>query len=272
VGSVDDQAGEEVLQVAVLAAGDVFGERLQAAFALGSLAHGGFAPLASDVDIALILNELTEEVPAEIDRVRQHSIARAGTPLVERLSIFWTDWQGVHHGPTGPGRLPAIDRLDLLDDGRLLCGRDQRAGASRPGIDTLIVEVAQFACARFDDAYLARLHHPHRLVAEGTRTTTKAVLFPVRFLYTLATGRIGHNARAAAWYQGQGAHPGLAEAVIRWREHGLTDPAAATTLLEAHLISVYVEFFDAYVAALAAAGRTTTAEDLLIRRRGLSAE
>lgn len=266
----DRQAGEFVLDTAVVAAREVFTDRFEAAFALGSLAHGGFAPLASDIDLALVLREVTRQTPVEIDRVREHSIARADTPLAERLSIFWADWRGVRHGPGESSRLPAVDRLDLLDHGQLLSGRDQRAGGGdRPGTETLVVEGARFACSLFDGAYLARLQHPDRLVAAGPRTATKTVLFPIRFLYTLATGQLGHNTRAADWYQRRGAHPSLAAAAIGWREHGITDPTAASRLLRNHLTDVYVEFFDAYAAALAAAGHTELAQDLQTRRRGL---
>jgi hypothetical protein len=38
------------------------------------------------------------------------------------------------------------------------------------------------------------------LIAAGVRRLTKLVLFPVRFLYTAATGRVGTNDAAAAWY------------------------------------------------------------------------
>ena len=43
--------GDDVLADAVRAAQQAFGERLLAAYPLGSLAHGGFSPLVSDVDV-----------------------------------------------------------------------------------------------------------------------------------------------------------------------------------------------------------------------------
>lgn len=264
-------AGEEILQITAVMAREVFGDRLSAVFALGSLAHGGFVPLCSDVDVALILRELTGETSAQVARVKRLTTAEAPTPLAKRLSIFWSDWHGVHHGHGRLGRLPAVDRLDLLDDGCLLLGRDDRAGAIRPGVDTLVVEAAEFACARFDDAYLANLYEPDRLVADGPRAVTKTVLFPIRFLYTLSAGAIGHNGHAAHWYETHGAYPILADAAMRWREHGITDVAAATDLLASRIVGVYAEFFDAYTAALTANGHTTTANDLRERRHSLSA-
>ena len=49
------EQGHDVLADAVAAYTQALGERLVAAYALGSLAHGGFSPLVSDVDLALIL-------------------------------------------------------------------------------------------------------------------------------------------------------------------------------------------------------------------------
>lgn len=269
MSSNDHHVGEEILHTATAVAREVFDDRLSAVFALGSLAHGGFTPACSDIDIALIVHELTGGTAHQVDQVRQLSIARVDTPLAARLSIFWSDWHGVHHGPAGHARLPAVDRIDLLDHGRLLLGRDERAGATRPDAGTLVREGAEFACALCGDAYLARLHEPAQLVADGARTTTKAVLFPIRFLYTLHTGTIGHNVHAADWYRAHGAYPELADAAMRWRENGITDPTAASALLNTSLVGVYEEFFDAYTAALAADGHTTVADALHERHRSL---
>src|SRR5215210_1591615 len=48
--------GEVVLAEAVAAYRQILGPRLLAAYALGSLAHGGFSPLVSDVDLGLIID------------------------------------------------------------------------------------------------------------------------------------------------------------------------------------------------------------------------
>lgn len=231
-------------------------------FALGSLAHGGFAPLVSDVDIALILRELTPDTPARIAEVNTLTCQQAPSPLADRLSIFYADWDGVRHGPGRHARLPAVDRLDLIDSGRLLHGTDRRAPAVRPDGQTLVREGAEFACAKFDRSYLARLHHPAQLVNDGARAVTKAVLFPVRFLYTLHTHNIGHNAHATTWYIHHGTHPALPQAAMTWREQGISDPKRATAILDQQLTGLYVEFFDAYEQALTRSGNDYLAEAL----------
>ena len=49
--------GDAVLAEAVSAFRAALGSRLVAGYALGSLAHGGFSPLVSDVDLGLVLQD-----------------------------------------------------------------------------------------------------------------------------------------------------------------------------------------------------------------------
>ncbi|TCK24278.1 hypothetical protein EV378_0050 [Pseudonocardia endophytica] len=262
--------GDRVLHAAVEVARDVLGDRLEAAFAIGSLAHGGFAPLVSDVDLALVLDRVDAGTASSIATVRDRTIARSPSDLAERLSIFWSDPRGVRDGPGEHDRLPAIDRLDLLDSGVLLFGTDSREPAHRPTAAELVREGAEFACEKFDDAYLARLRRADLLVREGPRPVTKAVLFPIRFLYTLATGRIGRNDDAAAWYADHGAHPALAREATRWRTAGIDDGSAAAELLRQHLVGVHVEFFRRYAAEMADGGLPQLVETLRMRERALA--
>ena len=58
---------------AVAAYRAALGSRLIAGYALGSLAHGGFSPLVSDVDLGLILED-----PARVkDRLTIRTVARS---------------------------------------------------------------------------------------------------------------------------------------------------------------------------------------------------
>src|SRR5580700_5936669 len=65
--------GEAVLERAVTAYAEALGDRLVAGYALGSLAHGGFSPLVSDVDLGLILQD---PVRAK-DRLTIRTVARS---------------------------------------------------------------------------------------------------------------------------------------------------------------------------------------------------
>lgn len=265
----DPSGGELVLRIAVEAASEVLGEQLAAAFALGSLAHGGFAPLVSDVDLALILRDVSAGTSADVDAIGRLVRQRHPGRLSERLSIFWADWDGVRTGRFDHGRLPPVDRLDLLESGRLLHGDDQRTPAQSPEADELVINGAEFAVSKFDDAYFADVQDPARLLAQGARATTKAVLFPPRFLYTLNTHRIGRNDDAVAWYSTTGKAPALALAALTWRHHGIQNIAQAATLAAEHLTAMYLEFLDAYIPATTAAGRPDLSARLRERRRQL---
>ena len=107
------------------------GSRLTAGYALGSLAHGGFSPLVSDVDLGLVL----ADPPRVRDQLTIRTVARSlragGSPLDQRLSVFWGT-PGTLRGQRRGGRFPPLDRLDLIEYGRLLTGRDVRAEVARP--------------------------------------------------------------------------------------------------------------------------------------------
>ena len=84
------------------------GASLTNVYKLGSLAHGGFSQIYSDIDIGLLLSSTNP--PEDMDRLI--SDAKELEPqMAKRLSVFWAnpiyDW----------GRLPVLDRIDLLDHG-----------------------------------------------------------------------------------------------------------------------------------------------------------
>jgi hypothetical protein len=272
--------GEAVLAQAVAAYRAALGSRLIAGYALGSLAHGGFSALVSDVDLGLILRD----PPRTKDRLTIRAVARAvqadGSalhplhPLHQRLSVFWGTPATVAGRARG-GRFPPLDRLDLLDYGRLLAGRDAREGVPRPGPDELLVAGAEFALrtlgggpgnlpdrlrgwvrpGRPDDA-LGEIRDPSRLVSRGPRRLTKVVLFPVRFLFTAATGQVATNALAAQHYLASARAPGteLVAAALTWREQPPADEAAAVALLSRELIPLYTHYLDDHIARLSGAG------------------
>ena len=269
---VDTHLGEIVLARAVSAYRAALGSRLIAGYALGSLAHGGFSPLVSDVDLGLILHDPLRAKDRMIIRKVARSVKAGGSALDQRLSVFWgtpITLQGQRRG----GRFPPLDRLDLLDYGRLLTGRDVRAAVARPDGTELLVAGAEFALGHLgatgaglpdrlrgwarrrprDGNALDEIRAPSRLVARGPRRVTKIVLFPVRFLFTARTGRVGTNALAAEHYLASAYAPAaaLVTAALAWRRE---PPAGgdATELLSRELIPLYVQYLDDHIARLQA--------------------
>ena len=268
--------GEAVLAEAVAAFGAALGARLLAAYALGSLAHGGFSPLVSDVDLGLVLADPPRpDDPDKLGAVAD-TVKAAGSALHERLSVFWAT-PAILRGEMAGGRFPPLDRLDLLENGRLLAGRDVRPDlgpAAAPGPDELLVAGADFAVdflgpgheasggaaggaalgslAPAGDAVIAEVRNPDTLLAQGIRHTTKIVLFPVRFLYTAATGRVGTNDAAVAHHLADPAAPAheLVAAAFSWRSEPPADPAAATALLRGGLVPLYRHYLDDHIARL----------------------
>ena len=206
----DTQTGEIVLARAVSAYQAALGSRLIAAYALGSLAHGGFSPLVSDVDLGLILD----------DPLR----AKDGTtirPDDTELLVAGAEFALGYLGGTGAG-LP--DRL---------------RGWAR--------------LRRQDGSALDEIRAPSRLAARGPRRVTKIVLFPVRFLFTAETGRVGTNTLAAQHYLASDYAPAatLVTAALAWRREWPADDEA-TELLGRELIPLYVQYLDDHIARLQA--------------------
>ena len=202
-----------MLARAVLAYKAALGSRLVAAYRLGSLAHGGFSQLVSDVDLGLVLQDPLKPTDRLAIRNVARSVKAGGSALDERLSVFWGT-SSTLCGQRSGGRFPPLDRLDLIDHGRLITGDDARCSMARPDQMELLVAGAEFALGylgrarklpdrlrdwrRQSDSTLDEIRTPALLVSGGPRRLTKVVLFPVRFLFTAKTGQVGSNSDAAA--------------------------------------------------------------------------
>jgi 2-oxo-3-hexenedioate decarboxylase len=280
---------ERVLAEATEAYRVALGDRVLAAYALGSLAHGGFSELVSDIDLGLIVSDPLEPGDAKrIEAVADTEKAK-GSPLCERLSVFWGT-PATLRGEREGGRFPPLDRLDLLESGRLLIGTDARHGLPRPTRRELVVTGAEFALEFLagvrasatrqasalgslrpagEDA-VAEIRDPELLVSRGLRRLTKLVLFPVRFLFTAATGSVGTNEDAVSWYLVKETAPGrpLVRAALAWRTAPPPD-ATAAELLREHILPLYLYFIADHVSLLDALGEVELARAFEDWRRRL---
>lgn len=274
--TADVAQAEELLVTAAAAYQVAFGSRLLAAYALGSLAHGGFSPLVSDVDLGLIVDDPIgrddARVIEDIARVQKSS----GKPLADRLSVFWGT-PSTLTGRRAGGRFPPLDRLDLLENGRLLVGVEARKQLTPPGAEDLLVAGAEFALEFLagvhrpnggpqsglasmrpaSDSAVDEIRRPERLVEAGVRRLTKVVLFPVRFMFTAATGRVGTNRDGVRWYLAQEDAPSkqLVEAALGWRGVEPEDDESPLDLLRQQLLPLYLYYIHDHIARLDALGR-----------------
>jgi len=269
VGVVD---GERVLVEAVGGYRVALGDRLLAAYALGSLAHGGFSELVSDIDLGLIVcDPLLPGDEAMVQAVADGERSK-GSALSERLSVCWGTPVTLR-GERDGGRFPPLDRLDLIENGRLLAGSDDvRSGLPRPAARELLVTGAEFALDYLagkrpsgvlpaaglaslrpagEDA-IEEIRSPELLIAHGVRRLTKLVLFPVRFLYTAATGRVGTNDAAVARYLRAGRAPSstLVAAAFAWRTVAPADEAATAVLLREQMVPLYLHYIADHIKRL----------------------
>jgi predicted nucleotidyltransferase len=259
-------SADKIVDDTVEAAKAVFGDEIEAIYTLGSLAHGGFAPLVSDVDVAIVLGSTGPETADRIAEVQKMVVAKASSPLAERLSLFWGDWRAVTTGEGENLRLGPVDRLDLLDSGHLILGSDLREPSVRPTQHQLLLMSADFMLAKFSEEYLEGLGDTEALLAGRERAVTKAILFPVRFMYSMRAGGIGLNDRSALWYAAEGLPGGaLALKALDWRSGGIRDVDLAARMLEAELVALHVECLNEYAAELDRLGEAARAAALAAR-------
>jgi hypothetical protein len=164
------------------------GSSLIEAYKLGSLAHGGFSKLYSDIDIGLLLD--CTEPPGDMNEWiadAKSSDAQYG----EKLSVFWGNPECAW------GRLPVIDRLDLLDHGVPLL-RGVRPGFRRPGKEEIHREQLQ-SIQRSWRARLSELGRLDTLQAKDRKPYIRAILYAARLIYTWDNLVVHSNDRAVEY-------------------------------------------------------------------------
>lgn len=164
------------------------GSKLADAYKLGSLAHGGFSAIYSDIDIGLVLN--CREPPAEMSEL----IARAKASHAEygkKLSVFWGN-PGFNWG-----RLPNLDRLDLLDHGvPLLNGfKPEFLRPTKQEIrDELLRSIEKSWRPRLPE--LSRLRE---LAPDNRKPYIRAILYAARLIYSWDNLAMDSNDRAVEY-------------------------------------------------------------------------
>ena len=164
------------------------GPSLVEVYKIGSLAHGGFSNVYSDIDVGLILN--CPNPPEGMDGLI--STAKELDPVYgKRLSVFWgnpeCNW----------GRLPALDRLDLLDHGvPLLNGR--KASFTRPAGEDIHRALLQSVEKSWKPG-TTELSRLLKLEPKDRKPYVRCLLYPARLIYTWDCLEINSNDRAVEY-------------------------------------------------------------------------
>lgn len=253
--TTDGEEAAPLLVAVVDAVAARFGDRHLATYAIGSLSHGGFSPSVSDVDMVVLLaRPLAADDGAAFVAIKDDCIARK-LPLADRLSIFWETVP-----IDGRGRLPAIDRLDLLDSGRVLAGADVRGQIARPTSQEMARDTLEFVVGMFSDRVIAVMDK--KLGPDERRFVTKVILFPVRFLYTLRTGKAGRVEDAVADYAKRETSAGKLDLVERALACRDGETSFQELIDRPRIRALYDEFIAEYRTWLRDAGETALADKL----------
>ena len=173
------------------------GSSLVEAYKLGSLAYGGFSKIYSDIDVGLVLN--CSEPPTEMSELIANGKS-LDAEYGKKLSVFWSNPEFTW------GRLPVIDRLDLLDHGvPLLHGI--KPAFRRPSKDQIHKEQRE-SIERSWKSRLPELSSLTRLEHNDRKPYIRAILYAARLIYTWDNLVVGSNDRAVE-YLHQVQPPGL---------------------------------------------------------------
>ena len=164
------------------------GSTLVEAYKLGSLAHGGFSDTYSDIDVGLVLS--CGEPPRGMNELITGAKA-LHAEYGKKLSMFWgnpeSNW----------GRLPVIDRLDLLDHGvALLHGINPSLGRPRR------VEIHHEQLQSIERSWKPRLPELNRLTSlepKDRKPYIRAILYAARLIYTWDNLVVGSNDSAVEY-------------------------------------------------------------------------
>lgn len=173
------------------------GPDLVGAYKLGSLAHGGFSNIYSDIDVGLLLN--CTEPPVGISSLIAEAKKIDGE-YGKKLSVFWGNAE------FSWGRLPVIDRLDLLDHGVPLL-RGIKPTFRRPSKDEIHLEQRE----SIENSWKSRLPELSSLThfePKDRKPYIRAILYAARLIYTWDNLAVDSNDRAVE-YLHQVQPPGL---------------------------------------------------------------
>ncbi|MSU55271.1 MAG: nucleotidyltransferase domain-containing protein [Candidatus Taylorbacteria bacterium] len=205
------QAVKKIYTLAKNQAVSFFGSRLISVYLIGSLAHGGFSEVSSDIDIAFILDnkDILEEDWDMVNNINK-DIKATGLEFSKKLSIFWTNVTTISNKITSggfppptkkDGLFPPFDILDLYQNGVLIYGKDIKSNILVPNEENLFIAGTEFLLSYVDNKKRNEcLSNVDIFLELNPVDISKNILFPIRLLFTLFTSKIGSNGDAALYF------------------------------------------------------------------------
>jgi hypothetical protein len=164
------------------------GSSLVEAYSIGSMVHGGFSEIYSDLDVGLILS--CPIPPADMDQMID--VAKAlDDHYGRKLSVFWGNPE------LSWGRLPALDRLDLLDHGVPLLN-NRWADFRRPSKDEIRQQLSQ-TIERGWKPKIDELSQLKKLDPKDRKPYIRAILYPARLIFSWDNFAVDSNDRAVEY-------------------------------------------------------------------------
>jgi predicted nucleotidyltransferase len=164
------------------------GSSLVEVYKIGSLAHGGFSQIYSDIDVGLILS--CPNPPSDMDRMITEAKALDGENG-KKLSVFW----GNPH--CSWGRLPALDRLDLLDHGVPILN-NCKADFRRPTKDEIRQQLRQTIEGSWKPK-TGEFSQLNKLEPKDRKPYIRTILYPARLIYSWDNLAMDSNDRAVEY-------------------------------------------------------------------------
>lgn len=250
----------------VASAKDAFNKHDISVFIMGSLARGGFSEISSDIDLGIILNDSLDDAKVKINHIL--STAHKNYPSVKNnISIFWGSIDSIN-GVVDAGRYPPFDRLDLIDHGVLLSGKDVRGTLVRPTKKELEIASTLFSLDYLgNQERIEEFHNCERIAEKGVVYVTKTILFPARFIYLERTGEIAGNDVSCQYYLDnfKGADVDLIDRGYFWRHNSLPKELdMVMDHLNKGLIILYTNFIDVYLKCMESYGEHTLKSKLVM--------
>ena len=242
------EEGWRVIDAAVRTARARLGDGLLSAYAIGSLAHGGFAVSVSDVDLALLTDQRRgRRMRALVAAITDDVANDTALALRGRLSVFHTPWARFAD-PSPKARFPPIDRYDLVHFGVLVDGADLRdTYATAPSADEIRAQAVESALRRVTPQALGAELRALEDEGVSVHDATKLVLWPVRLQHVCDAGEATGNRAAVDHYLklSDARHRQLVADALAWRDLAtLVEPAAAQRRIRREIHDLYVEVLE----------------------------